>query len=136
MPLRIAPVIVCLLLGGSACGDDTNGLLGSEGGDGGIPTGDGPLQDWLADGTYLDWTAEPAVHASAGPHFGDVRTFFGSSLEASLDAGAGPHPVGAASVKELYGDGDVIAGWAVMAKVESGAGGQTWYWYEVYDGSP
>ena len=40
------------------------------------------------------------------------------------------HPIGAASVKEMYKDGKPF-GWAVMVKEEKGKGGSGWYWYEV-----
>ena len=118
----------------SSCNAETTGLLGPEGGDDGIPTG-APLRAWLADGTYEGWVSEPAPHPSAGPHFGDVRTFFSPSLVDSLEAGDDVHPVGAAAVKELFGSGDVPIGWAVMIKVGSGSDGGSWYWYERYDGS-
>ena len=63
-----------------------------------------------------------------------MRTFIDDCLDASLAAGEAEHPVGAASVKELYGEGDQVLGHAVMIKVEEGAGDQGWYWYESYNG--
>lgn len=97
------------------------------------PTEAGALVPWLQAGMYLDWAAESGVHPSAGPHFGGVRTFVDAALFGSLQAGDPEHPVGAAAVKELYGDGDQIRGWAVLVKVALGAGGDGWYWFEVYD---
>jgi hypothetical protein len=105
------------------------------------PKGDGPTTG-AAPGTgsgsgnatmYLDWAAESGVHPSAGPHFSGVRTFVDAALFGSLQAGDPEHPVGAAAVKELYGDGDQIRGWAVLVKVALGAGGDGWYWFEIYD---
>jgi hypothetical protein len=47
-------------------------------------------------------------------------------------ATAKPWPVGAAAVKELYGDGGGIIGYAVYLKTadDATAGGAAWYWYE------
>lgn len=104
-------------------------------GDDGIPPGGDPLAAWLADGEYLGWRAEPQVHAGGGPHFGDVRTFFSPSLVESMEAGGEIHPVGAASVKELYGESDVVEGWAVMIKIDGSSGGDSWYWWEVHNGT-
>jgi hypothetical protein len=93
------------------------------------------LVPWLEAGTYLGWAAESGIHPSTGPHFGDVRTFVNAPLIDALQAGATEHPVGAATVKELYANGDQVRGWSVSLKVSAGTGGDTWYWFEVYDGS-
>ncbi len=99
------------------------------------PTDSAPLQDWLVDGRYLDWSAEAAVHPSEGPHLGKVRTYVNDVLAASLATGAEAHPPGAAAVKELYRTGATVQGWAVSVKtaVDSDAGA-AWYWYE-FDGA-
>ncbi len=98
-----------------------------------LPPGDvESLITWLEGGEYNDWQAESAVHASTGPHFGNVRTFFNNVLFDSFEDGKGVHPIGAANVKELYGPGNSIRGWAVMIKRQEDAG--QWYWFEVYDG--
>ena len=100
-----------------------------------IPTDSAALQDWLEGFGYLDWDGESAVHPSTGPHFGGVRTFLEPSLVASLQAGNDSHPAGAATVKELYADGDVLLGWSVSIKLaDDSAGGDNWYWYEFFDG--
>ena len=99
------------------------------------PTDADALLAWLQAGSYLQWNAESGPHPSAGPHFGTVRTFVDDTLFVSLDAGNDEHPVGAAAVKELYGDGDQVRGWSVIVKVALGAGGDGWYWHEVYDGT-
>ncbi|PCC66732.1 hypothetical protein SAMN02745121_00537 [Nannocystis exedens] len=90
------------------------------------------LEAWLAAGAYLTWPAESQIHASAGPHGGNVRTFVNPALAESLAAADAMHPEGAASVKELYGDGtDEIVGYAVMVKLAPDSGdGDGWYWYE------
>jgi hypothetical protein len=99
-----------------------------------LPQGVAALLPWLEAGTYRDWPSEAAVHPSTGPHFGGVRTFLNPTLDASLRAEADVHPVGAATVKELYGDGDEVRGWAVMLKVGAGSTGADWYWMEWYAG--
>ncbi|GMV40778.1 MAG: hypothetical protein AMXMBFR64_24940 [Myxococcales bacterium] len=99
------------------------------------PLGENDLEPWLSAGSYADWTAESAPHASAGPHFGKVRTFVNGPLAASLAAGAQVHPVGSAAVKELYGNGDTVLGWSVMVRASAAAQGQGWYWYEDWQGT-
>ncbi len=101
---------------------------------GDVPVSDAELLAWCESGEYLDYAGESAPHDSGGPHFGDVQVFVNPELQGSLDAGNPTHPVGAASVKELYGDGDTVLGWSVMVKVAEGEGGDTWYWWEVFEG--
>lgn len=96
------------------------------------PTDPDDLLPWLRGGGYLEWTAESAIHPSSGPHFGDVLTYVNASLLESLGTGATEHPIGAATVKELYGDDDVVVGWSAMVKVAGGTGGASWFWYERY----
>lgn len=93
------------------------------------------LELWLAAGSYKTWAAESKVHASTGPHGGNVRTYVNAPLVQSLSDASPEHPQGAATVKELYSGGDTIVGYAVMVKVApvSGAGGEGWYWYERLD---
>ncbi len=113
---------------GETTADDTTGGFEPQ-----LPPGDvDALITWLQDGGYEDWAAESAVHDSDGPHFGNVRTFFNNVLVDSFESGGGVHPIGSANVKELYGPGNTVRGWAVMYKREVD-GGQ-WYWFEVYDG--
>lgn len=90
------------------------------------------LEAWLADGSYKTWSVESAVHASTGPHGGNVRTFVNDVALASLAADNAEHPQDAATVKELYGGGfDEIIGYAVSLKTApESQGGGTWYWYE------
>jgi hypothetical protein len=98
-----------------------------------VPTSGDDLFPYLQSGKYLGLPSESAIHTSTGPHGGKVRTFVNPSLLASLEAGNAEHPVDAAAVKELWGAGASLGGWAVMVKTEAdSAGGDGWYWYEVY----
>jgi hypothetical protein len=100
-----------------------------------IPTSAADLEVYLSAGEYLDFEAESEVHEGVGPHFGRVRTFINQELAVSLASGESEHPVGAAAVKELYGEGEDVAGYSVMVKTREGRGGDTWYWYEEYQGT-
>lgn len=105
-----------------------------------VPTSSAELFAWLQAGRYRGFSAETAVHPSAGPHGGAVRTFVNGALERSLAAGGAAHPAGSAAVKELYAaDRSTLTGWAVEVKLRDDSdGGRGWYWYEVFsttDGS-
>ncbi len=93
------------------------------------------LEAWLAGGAYKQWAVESQVHASTGPHGGNVRTYVNAVALASLMAKNPEHPKDAATVKELYGGGtDTIIGYAVSLKTDAASmGGATWYWYERVD---
>ncbi len=99
------------------------------------PTNADDLVVWLRAGNYLGWRHESGIHASAGPHFGRVRTFLNPALFASLDDGQLSHPAGAAAVKELYGgSGSEVRGWSVTVKLQDeSANGNGWYWFEGFD---
>jgi hypothetical protein len=100
------------------------------------PTSAAALLEWLQAGHYRAWRSESDVHASVGPHFGDVRTFLNDTVFDSLADGNAEHPRGAALVKELYGSGDVPNGWSVMIKTtDASEGGLGWYWYERFGSS-
>ena len=100
------------------------------------PLGGMALAEWLQAGHYKTWQAESAVHGSAGPHFGKVRAFLNPALFDSMNTQREQHPRGAAAVKELYGDGDTVRGWAVAIKLASeSSGGSNRYWYEIFDNS-
>ena len=89
------------------------------------------LLSWLEAGNYMSWQAESGIHQSSGPHGGQVRTFFNDVLFDSFTQGLTAHPQGAVAVKELWGDGKSIIGWAVEVKVDADSqGGDGWYWYE------
>lgn len=85
------------------------------------------LAAFAASGAYKTWKAEPMVHASTGPHGGNVRTYVNDVLYASLKAGKTTHPPGSIAVKELYGSSTTaVNGHAVDAKDASG----TWFFFE------
>jgi hypothetical protein len=102
-----------------------------------VPTEPGALNAWLQTREYACWARESGVHASAGPHGGNVRTYLSEALDQSL-AGSGEHPAGSVSVKEFYGQGtETVTGWAVGVKTQPASdGGQGWYWYEVFSTEP
>ena len=93
------------------------------------------LEAWLAGGAYKQWAAESQVHASTGPHGGNVRTYVNAIALGSLASQQSEHPQDAAVVKELYGGGvDTLIGYAVMRKTAPlSEGGANWYWYERID---
>ncbi len=99
-----------------------------------VPTKPAELEAFLKNGDYLRWPAEPAAHASKGPH-GTVRTFLNPLADAALRKGAPfNNPVCSAAVKELY-EGGVVTGYAVEVKVEAESkAGEGWYWYERLNG--
>ena len=85
------------------------------------------LAAFAASGAYKAWKTEPAVHASTGPHGGNVRTYVNDVLYASLKAGKTTHPPGSIAVKELYGSSTTtVTGHAVDAKDDAG----TWFFFE------
>jgi len=95
------------------------------------------LRQFLGAGGYLTWARESRSHRSAGPHPVTVRTYLNPELEASLAAGSQQHPVGAAAVKELFGEDGKLSGWAAAIKTEPRSGvGKGWYWYEVTSTEP
>ncbi len=102
----------------------------------GVPLDAAALHEYLRGGAYRQWAGESAPHRSTGPHGGDVRTFVSPGLSASLQAGAA-HPKDATAIKELYGSGDSVTGWAVGIKLAGDSdGGKAWYWYEVFSTQP
>jgi hypothetical protein len=115
---------------GIACGesstDEGAGVVG------GIDTSSKGIQTFVTDRGHANWTAEPAVHESAGPH-GKVRVFFNDSLKGALASNAATHPVGSAAVKELYeSDGTTLDGYAVMVKIAEGSAKESWIWWEGF----
>jgi hypothetical protein len=89
------------------------------------------IQDWLRSGVYLDWEVfdpPPKEGMAAG-----ARVYLSPVLADSLRSGALVHPVGAAAVRELIAEGsDAPTGWALNHKLDSGAGADTWSFYEVF----
>lgn len=124
-----------------AAGTADGGIDAGAGGSGGSAEGVVPgeatkLQSFLDDGLYKSFEAESAVHDgfTNSPH-GRVRTFINPLLADSLKANNAEHPVGAASIKELYSSSDQLRGYAVNLKIKAGSGGDTWYFYEILDGN-
>ena len=97
------------------------------------PRGSKDLLDWIGAGHYLAWTCEAEPHPKRpGSGHGPNRICSNTALRSST--GTEPYPVGAAAVKEIYDSGGAIKQYAVYRKVEAGAGGDTWYWYEGASG--
>jgi hypothetical protein len=95
------------------------------------------LNAWLQKKTYQCWARESQVHASTGPHGGNVRVYLNKTLVSSL-GGAVENAEGSVAVKEFFGSGkETVTGWAVGVKTQpSSANGQGWYWYEIFNASP
>lgn len=133
---RAIPLLALSVL---ACGDsasevqapDAASEIAADAGSdsGAVPSERNALFAFLQAGGYASFDAEPAVHASTGPH-GQVRSFFNPALSASLSAAADSHPIGAAVIKELHRSGS-LSGWAVMVKTASAGAAADWYYYEV-----
>lgn len=104
---------------------------GAQPSDGGsFDTSAAGLTAFVKSGAYKSWKAEPAVHRSAGPHGGNVRTYVNDVFYASLKAGNTTHPRGSITVKELYGASTTnVTGHAVDVKDE--ASGE-WVFYEGF----
>jgi hypothetical protein len=98
------------------------------------PRGQAALEAWLLAGHYRGWTCEAAISPRRlnGAH-GRHRICSNRLL---VESAAGPYPVGAASVKELYDLGDGPNGYAVGLKVAAGTDEASWYWYERTGTSP
>jgi hypothetical protein len=93
-----------------------------------LPTTRDALVAFARARSYSSWPSEPEAHASAGPHGGRVRTWVNPTLAASLRAGATTHPAGSVAVKELYGSGTAITGWAIDVKRDDGV----WVFWEGF----
>jgi len=91
------------------------------------------LDTWLQSGQYKSWHCETAAHTprDPSPHKDQNRICSNDLLSA---AGANEYPVGAANVKELIRNGQVV-GHAVYVKDAPGKTGDTFFWYETVDGS-
>ncbi len=108
--------------------------IGAEPSESPVPSNPDDLLAFLQAGKYARFAAEPAPHPSTGPH-GTVRTFANAILTESISRGDASHPIGSASVKEIFRGTDRI-GWAVLVKVDAdSAAGNGYYWYEYADGA-
>jgi len=93
------------------------------------PRGRADLMTWLEAGHYLAWRCEDAAHpARPGSGHGPNRICSNTAL--SEFAGAGPYPIGAAAVKEVFNAEGQIRLYAVYRKMDAGTDGDSWYWYE------
>lgn len=93
------------------------------------PQGGAALMSWLAAGYYKSWHCEAAQHPP-GPHGAHGNNRVCSNNVLAGTGGSGEFPVGSASVKELYGGGTTVAGYAVSLRIKTGPTGDSWYWYE------
>jgi hypothetical protein len=119
------------MAGMGGAGGNMGGMGGTNGGV--VPTSGADLFPWLQANEYAGFTAESGKHASTGPHGGNVRTFLNPILFDALSNGSTNFPVGSAAVKELWGNGTKLLGWAVFVKTQAdSAGGNGFYWYENY----
>jgi hypothetical protein len=100
------------------------------------PPGQKALEAWLAGGYYRagGWHCETAI---SPPRLNGAHGRHRICTNSILLGSAGPiHPVGAASVKELFDGNDRPNGFAVGIKVAAGLSDLTWYWYERTGTSP
>jgi hypothetical protein len=97
------------------------------------PMGGAQVEFWLAAGSYKQWHAEPAIHASRAPSPHGFNRIYSNALVNTNAMGTGAWPQGAAAVKELYGSltDTTPVGYAVYLKTQTdSAGGANWYFYE------
>jgi len=122
----IAMLAAATLLGGPAAAHDDP-----------PPRRKAALRAWLEAGAYrAEYTPEPAVHPSAGPHGASVLTWYSPTLVDDLRAGRRVFSKGAAMVKEIR-SGAAVVGFATMRKLKrkSGPVGKGWLFYEAIGGS-
>lgn len=130
-PVRGRALALLVLAGGTACQRGGAELQTADADVGTAqrpPRGKAALEAWLATAQYQSWTCEASISPPRlnGNH-GRQRI---CSNDLLLASDAGPYPVGAASVKELFMPDDSPNGFAVGVKIDVGAGPATWYWYE------
>lgn len=97
------------------------------------PQGRVALDGWLSERHYQGWRCE-AMTSAARPNSPHGRNRICANNLTS-NHGTGEYPVGAAAVKELYGNDDKLDGIAVSMKVAAGTTGAAWYWYEKVNGA-
>src|SRR5688500_10695194 len=77
-----------------------------------VPAEKAALFAYLDCSGYAAHAKESSIHPSTSAHSSNARVFINSILEQSLMSGAATHPVGSASVKEIYqADGTTLRGW-------------------------
>jgi len=85
------------------------------------------IEAWLQAGSYKNWACEAQAQAPrAGSGHTPARICSSPLLELQGD---GNFPVGAASVKELFSNGQ-LNGYALGVKVQAGNSADSWFWYE------
>ncbi len=98
----------------------------------GLPTNKDDLFAFVKAGKHKSWTRESEMRLTNAPHGTYVITYLNAILEASMKNGNDVHPVGSASVKEMFRDDKSPFGWAVSVKAKPDSdGGKGWYWYET-----
>lgn len=123
--------VILTIVGASGC---HSAATGPEAPDSGVaspqlpPRGQVALERWLGARHYLSWRCETMISPPRnGGNHGRQRI---CANDLVLQTTAGPYPVGASSVKELFDMTDAPNGFAVGIKIEAGDGPGTWYWYE------
>lgn len=133
MSLRSSVALSAMFVLGSGCAPRSATQDEGMGTVAGLDTSRAGLETFLQDRGYATWRAEPGTRESVAAHGARVRVFFNDALVTSIEAGNQTHPVGSATVKELYeSDGQTIRGHALDVKVTEGAGPDTWIFYEGF----
>lgn len=123
----------------TACGkksgsdDDPKTGTPSEGAAGELSdTSSAGIASFLQAGKFRGWTVKQAVPIdSVASHASKTQTFFNDTAGTAAKAGQNPLPKGSVVVKEIFaGDGITLSAQALMAKVDDGADGETWVWFE------
>ncbi len=97
-----------------------------------LPMNKDDLFAFVKAGKHKSWARESEMRLTDAPHGTYVITYLNAILEASMKNGNDVHPVGSASVKEMFGDEKKPFGWAVSVKAKPDRdGGPGWYWDET-----
>ncbi len=100
-----------------------------------VPDEPDALHEWVLGDEYRAWPSWSSVEPTGG--LGGARVYLSPALYDSLMSGAEQHPVGAAAVRELYGeDLETITGYAVVTRVDEDASADAWLWFEVFSPEP
>ena len=128
-------LIGLLSLSGVGCGGEPNQPPGPSGsGDAQTPPmGMAALNAWLSKADYKTWACETSP-MNARPNGAHARNRVCSNQKTQQNSG-GEYAVDAASVKELFGSSDQIIGYAVSRHIKAGKSADSWYWYEISNGS-
>jgi hypothetical protein len=116
-----------------ACGSDDPEAPGDSDAQTPPTTGRVAAEAWLAEGHYLDWACEPAIHASRDPSPHGFNRICSNTVLAAAVSGSADWPKGSAGVKELFASASDTTpiGYAIYLKTaDDSANGDNWYWYE------